>query len=587
MSPEQISAQLERMLDSPVFENSGRITRFLRFVVEQTLAGGQASIKGYTIGIEVFDRDASFDPAIDSIVRVEAGRLRAKIREYYETAGAADPLRIELPKGAYVPVFTRMSEVSRPVPVTVSPVSNPASAIAVLPFENLGPDASQDYFGDGMTDAIISNLCNIRGLHVISRTSVIRFKNSSQSLPEIAAQLKAKYILEGSFLRDGDEIRVNTQLVDGASDHRRWSASYDRCISAILKLQSEIAGQIATAIGQEISPQSSEKLHPIGPVNSRGYEEYLLGKYYRSRLTPEGFTEALLHFDASIQTMPEFAPAYCGKASCYCAMGSHGAEIRPPQEIIPLGIEYAEKSIALDSGQAEAHAYLSIMLLKYRWDWVAAKREVDLALELNPGDSRARWQHSLYFETLGKFDQAVHEAELALLVDPLSALANFNLGWQHYQAGSDEQAIAVYQRNQTLNPGFWGSYWGLGHVYRNQQRYADAIQAFEQAVTAMKGHALALHGLAYTHTLMGDQKSALSILKHLEGQAEQSYVSPYYFAVIEAGLGNHERMYESLEAAYQQRSRSLAWLAVAREFAGYHKDQNFSDLLLRIGIPTG
>lgn len=574
---EAVRAQLERIAKSDVFRQAERQRRFLRYVVEQALKGNSSRLKGYTIGIEVFDKGQEFDPTLDSIVRVEAGRLRSKLRDYYHSFGAQDRILIELPKGAYAPSISAVKE--RPAGVEVAA----ASSIAVLPFRNLSVDAAPDYFSDGMTDAVITALARNKSIKVISFTSVMRFKNTQRSVPEIAEELGVSHVLEGTILKDADEVRVTAQLIEGSTDHHVWTETFEREQAGVIRMQRELAEAIATQLAQEVSPS---RRRAVGRrIDPAAYEVYLLGMAYRRRLTRESFEKAIECFTKAIEIDPEYAAAYSGVASCYCAMGSYGFELEAPDRIIPKGLEYSRKAMQLDGDQVDPHTYCAIMTLKYGWDWKEAERLFRKALQLSPNDARAHLQFSLYHESLGAHDQAIQEAEQARQVDPLSAEANMNLAWQLHQAGKQEEALARLNWTLDLNPAFWGVHWGSGRVYLALGQVDEAIEAFGKSVDSKGGYTIPLQGLGYACAVNGDRGRALEIIGRLDEIARDAYVSPYYTAAIYAGLGEADRSFEYLEEAFALRSRSLAWLKVAKEFVSLRSDVRFADLVRRIGIP--
>lgn len=577
--PEAVRAELEQVLASPVFRQSERQCRFLRYIVEQTLAGHADRLKGYSIGIEVFDREADFDPVTDSIVRVEAGRLRAKLREYYETGRDGRGVRIQLPKGTYAARFYAVTEKPEEPP-RAAPSAGPS--IAVLPLVNLSSDPSQEYFADGLTDAIINRLARNKALRVTSFTSVMRMKGSAKSLPEVARQLKVEHVIEGTVLRAGERVRITAQLIHAATDSHIWAETYEQSMADILAVQDEVAGSISRALG---TPGVLRVPAPRRDVKVEAYEENLLGRRCRTRLTLDGLEEGIRHFQHAIDLEPEYAEAYAGLAGCYCVQGTFGLELKAPHEIIPLGMQMARRAIEIDGNVVEGRAFLGIMLLKYLWDWPGAEREFLRALEICPNDTRALLQYSMLLETTGRFDESIAYAERARAVDPLSKPVNLNLGWQHHQAGHGDRALEVLQRLVDVEPEFWGGYWGLGHVHRERGDHAAAVTSFEEAIARSAREPMPTEGLGYTLAVMGEHERALEVLAHLEDAAARQYVSPYRIATVHAGLGDSERMFEKLEEAYTLRARSMAWIGVAKEYIPYQQDPRFRSLVKRIGIP--
>lgn len=349
-------------------------------------------------------------------------------------------------------------------------------------------------------------------------------------------------------------------------------------------MQREVAEAIAAELVHEVSPPA--RAAPARQVDPEAYESYLLGMRYRRRLTRVSFAKAIECFKKAVEIEPDYAAPYTGIASCHCSMGSYGFELEQPNVIIPIGLEFSRQAMQLDGGQVDAYTFTAIMTLKYAWDWKEAERLFRKALQISPNDARAHLQFSLYYESIAAHDQAIEEAEMARTVDPLSTEANMNLAWQLYRAGRLDAALARLNWTLDLNPEFWGVHWGLGHVYLALGQTEAAIDEFRRAVDSKGGYTIPLQGLGYAHAVSGDRAGALEAIGRLDEIARDAYVSPYYYAVIHAGLGEADRSFEYLEKAFALRSRSMAWLKVAREFTGLQGDPRFQDLIRRIGIPA-
>lgn len=582
LAPAEIREQVDKVTASDVFRRAERQCRFLRYIVDHSLAGTTDRLKGYTIGVDVFDREPSFDPNLDSIVRVEAGRLRTKLREYYQGTGQDDPIFIDLPRGTYAPLISRTS------PQAARPAGRRAGgaihgSIAVLPFRNLSANPDQEYFCDGLTDTVITALAHNRHLKVISLTSVMRYKKNERSIPDIGAELNVSHILEGTVLRDDNQLRVCAQLIEAATDHHVWAETFERDIAGVIRVQRDIADRITAELIRELMPREPEDIH--SHINPDAYELYLLGRGYRRRLTREGIEKAAQCFKKAISIDMSFAAAYGAAASCYCVLGSFGFELEPPEKLIPAGLEYSRRAMELDHQQVEPIVFTAIMTLKYEWNWPEADRLFREAIALSPNDARSHLQYSLYFESMGDFARAIDEAEQARQVDPLSTEANMNLAWQLHQAGRNGEARARLMWTLDLNPDFWAAHWGLGHVHLVEGRHDDAVQSLRRSAETGAGYTMPLQGLGYAHAVAGDRAAARDILKRLDDLGRIGYVSPCCQAAIHSGLGETDRCFEHLERAYGLRSRSMTWLNVMKEFAPIRSDPRFADLVRRIGIP--
>ncbi len=632
-SAEDVRAQLERILASPDFAQSERQKRFLRYIVEETLAERAARLSEYAIGVDVFDRGESFDPQTSSIVRVEASRLRGKLEKYNATGGQHAPCRIVLPRGGYVPIF-ELTELDAKPPTSLAGLTPQPEArrtglpgraiwiavaalaaslgaflfseispfgssleqpqeelephggysLAVLPLRNLSGDPEQDYFSDGVTDALTTNLAKVDGLRVISMTSAMAYKNVDRAVADIARELGVNHVVEGSVLRVNDRVRITAQLIEAESDRHIWAESYERDISNVLALQDEVVRHIASSLSQRIGP-AAEGGSPDAPtVDPAAYEAYLKGNFFRNKMTEDGFRRGLDYFRQAIETAPDYAPAYSGLATCYCLLGGHGFEIIRPHEAIPTAREAVLEALQLDDTLPEAHAFLGIIRLKYEWDWPGAEEAFLRAIALNPNYAQARIFHSYYLEAMGQQEAAIAEARRARTIDPLSLAANVNLGWQLLKADRLDEGKQIFEATAELDPDFWGVHWGLGQYHRMNGETEAAILEFERAIAAGGGHAMPFAGLGYTYAVAGQVAKAHEMLDKLAALSERGYVSPFNVAIIHAGMGNKEEAFSFLEQAYADRSRSMAWLNVTEELSGLRSDPRFDSLLHRVGL---
>jgi len=637
--------QLAKILASESFSRSDRSSRFLRFIVEHVLDGKTEPLKEYVIGVEVFDKEESFDPRVDAIVRVEAGRLRTRIKEYYGEEGRSHPVRIELAKRGYVPVFrylpsevgdSRSTEPQRPVEASKrllqpslekfrvpwfrlaagivvlllvvgvyfwtgsqppkvapdaegpqgAPLQPPKFSVAVLPLKNLSRDSAEEYFSDAMTDALITSLAKINPMQVTSMTSAMHFKGADEPISKIARELNVGHIVEGSVFRYEDRVRITAQLIDGKTDKHVWAESYERAATDILALQRDVAWRIAGALaGEMLRTKSVEQTQP-STIEPAAYEAYLKGRYFRNKLSEDGFKKGVAYFQRAIDGQPDYAPAYAGMASCYCLLGGHGLELTAPREGMPKAKAAAQKALEIDSELAEPYGVLGIIRTKYDWDWDGGEKALRRALELNPSFTQGHAWYSIHLEAMGRHEEAILEAERARELDPLSLGSNVNLGWQLYQAGRHREAAERYNKTLELDPSFWGAHWALGVYFQSQGRYDEAITALKMAVERKSGHTLALSTLAYTYAVSGNRAEALKILEGLKARSGKTYVSPAHIATIYAGLGEKDQAFEWLEKAYAARSRSLAWLNVAQEWNGLRSDPRFTALLAKVGLAS-
>ena len=613
----QIRAHRDRILGSKIFSASKRQSAFLDYVINAALDGRADKIKEFTLGIEVFERDESFDPGVDSIVRVEASRLRAKLREYYADEGRDESVRIEIPKGHYVPVF-RLMEAPRvghspshrwqpwaglaiaaivitsiyftfstllresELPTATEQIPPPTS-LAVLPLRDFS-SSSDEYFSQAMTDALISSLAETKALRVTSLTSVLGYEDTQIPIPEIGRALGVAYIVEGSIYRDDEDVRITAQLIAAEADEHVWSATFDRSALDLMSMQTEVSAEIAAQVSDELLPRSNLSARGVNPA---AYEAFMKGRYFYNQFTADGFRQSMAFFQQAIDIEPDYAEAYAGLASCHCLLAGHGLELMSPIVAIPEAHSLAMKALSLNSELAEPNAFLGIISFKYGWDLDGAEEMLNRALAINPSLFQAYLWHSQILEAMGRHEDAVSRARYAKQLNPLSLAAILNLGWQLYQAGNYIEADAEIDQLIAFNPNFWGGHWAKGHIYKHQGMYESAITELRRAVELEGGHSLPMSALGHTFAIAGMPDEARRIVDDLDALSEDVYVSPFHVATIFAGLNEPDLMFERLEQAYQVRARSLAWLQATREMEPFHNDERYQDLLERIGIYSG
>ncbi len=352
LSAESVRTQLRKILSSSAFARSERLARFLNFTVEQTLSGRGENLKEFVIGVEVFDKDEKYDPRMDPIVRVEARRLREKLRKYYETEGLDDPLYIDFPTGAYVPLVKTHEAVR-----ASSPVATPAeNAIAVLPFVNLSSEQENEYFSDGLTEELINALTKVEGLRVVAWSSAFQLKGKARDIRRIAEQLRVRAVLEGSVRRTADRLRISAQLVDSKDGHYLWSETYERPIKDVFTIQDEISSAIVGALRIKLTGPAGRSLITRYTENLQAYHLYLKGRFYWNKRTEEDFYKALGFFEQAIQIDPKYAPAYAGMADAYIMLGEHGSV--PALSIMRKARVSASRALEIDPSLAEAHVSL-------------------------------------------------------------------------------------------------------------------------------------------------------------------------------------------------------------------------------------
>ncbi len=484
--------------------------------------------------------------------------------------------------GAYLQ-WTR----SRPRPQP----SSGRTMLAVLPFENLTGDAGQDYFSDGLTEEVIAQLGRLDAQHlgVIARTSVMRYKHSQEQLDQIGRELGVQYVLEGSVRRDSGKVRIAAKLIQVKDQTELWARQYDRELSNLLALQAEIARDTADEIqltlgdGHKKVSGVPARQPSLSPSAYEAYELYLKGRYFWNKRTPQSLQQAIGYFQQAIAKDPGQARAYAGLADSYSSLGGL-LGFFSPRDFLPQAKAEAIKALEVDDTLAEAHFSLAEIKLKWEWDWPSAEREYKRAIELNPNYAEAHQGYGTYLEALARFEEAIAERKRAQELDPLSPYRTADVGYPFYWAGQYDQAIEHYRRGLELDPSFFWSHLWIGEAYVEKGMQEEAIGEIRKAVALSGGNTRALATLGHAYAVSGRRSEALKVLNDLKARSKQSYVSPYFIALIYAGLGENDRTLEWLEKAYQERHPYLILLKVQPVFRSLHSDPRFQDLLRRVGL---
>jgi len=619
LTPELVRATLDKILASPGFANAERLTRFLRYTVEETLNGQTDKLKESLLGIDVFGRKPTYDPRVDAVVRTEAVKLRARLRDYYESEGREDEIIIDLPKGGYVPVFrfrekepvesSTPAAVASPkthewkpaivtlvvLAVLVASISlvlrtrsrnldpRPAelSSIAVLPFADLSPEKNQEYFCDGMAEEIIDALSKIGGIRVVARTSSFAFKGKQQDIREIGKKLNVAAVLEGSVRKDGNRLRVTAQLNSVADGYHLWSETYERELKDVFTVQDEISRAIVNTLQLKLSGRGIQT--NSSPESVETYELYLQGRYHWRRWRTEGAEQAIHYFEAAIQKDPKYAPAYAGVAYSYCWLGFFGAV--PPTEAMPKARQAAEKALALDDSLAAAHTALAYVKALYEFDWPVAEREFKRAIELNAGDADAHFGYGIaYLSPQGRLEDTVREMQLASDLDPLSPVQANYLGLAYQFVGRRAEAIAQYKRALDLDPNFVEARLHLANAYLDPGRFKDFYAELDRA-QAIWGDSRIDPTRAFGMALEGRKAEALELVHKCEKPGTGAFVQSTYIANVYAVLGDKEQMYTWLEKAYADRDGMLVYANKQGCYRPYRSEPRFVALLRKLGLP--
>lgn len=580
VTAEAVQAALQTILDSELFARSPRLSRFLRFAVEQTLAGKGDRLKEYLLGAEVFDKDASFDPRTDTIVRVEARRLRSVLIEYYATSGRNDPVRIDFPKGNYAPVFRNCE-----VPQGDDSARGQISSIAALPFLNISGDPADEYFSDGLTEELINALAKVEGLHVAARTSGFQFKGKNYDVREIGRRLGVGAVLEGSVRKEGNWLRITAQLNSTSDGYHLWSETYDREMTQVFAIQEEISRAIVETLKLRVAEKGSGPLVKRHTENPEAHDLYLRGRYFWNRRGEEGAQKSIQYFQQAIEKDPHYALAYAGLADAYLSLAfSFDAGTVPPAQATPRAKAAALKALELDDHLAPAHISLAFVSFLYEWDWNEAERQFQRALALDPRYAHAHHWYSHYLLALGRVEESLAQSKRALELDPLDAILNTHMGWHHLYSHQYELAVEHLRNALEMDPNYFHSQRELGRACSEKGLYREAVSLLRRALRQAKEDGFALASLGYAYAAWGKRNEARRTLEHLRRLSPRRYISPYFPAAIYAGLGEKERALEQLERAYEERSDALVYLKTEPMFSSLYSLPRFKRLVQRMGL---
>ncbi len=470
----------------------------------------------------------------------------------------------------------------------LGPAAPKIESLAVLPLDNLSGDSTQEYFVEGMHEALITELSKISALKVISRTSAMRYKKTDKPMPQIARELDVDALIEGSVAREGDQVRITVQLIHGPTDKHLWADSYQRELRGVLALQSEVARAIAREVKIAVTRAEAKRLAHTQPVNPAAYEAYVLGRHYWNQRTMHGYEQAVEAFRKAVEQDPSYAPAYAGLADTYMSWGEQGG--LPQKEARSLAEGALRKALELDESLAQAHAILGQWKLRYEWDWAGAEQAFKRAIELNPGEALAHARYGRFLGYLGRFEEGIRELQRAQELDPLSVPINAFLAQVYLQARRYDETAEQLQRASELNPNHALIRHNLGELYLAQDRFAEAIPELERSVelsgqlsAVPSSHYLAILGCAYARA--NRREDAVKILSELQRRSKQGLASSFDIASLHTALGEKERALAWLEQGYQQRDIWLVELKAWPWLDSLLDDPRFQDLLRRMNFP--
>ncbi len=456
-------------------------------------------------------------------------------------------------------------------------------SLAVLPLRDLSTGGEQAYFADGLTEALMTSLTRVQGVRVVSRLSVMRYKGKASPLPEIAKELGADLLVDGSALRAGNRVRLTARLVDAPRDREIWQRTYDEPSADAAQLPDRIAGDIAEAARLALSAQQKARLAAARPVDPAAYDAYLRGRYQLARGSVESIRKAIELLQESLERDPRYAPAYAELSNAYHALGTVWVG-EPPREMRALAAAAAQKALEIDPDLAEAHTYLGTARL-YEWDFLGAEREFLRAIELDPSSSSAHSGYSRWLMARGRLDDSVTETRKAQALDPLSVIARRAVGYALFHARSYDESVAHLRGVAATDPRDAFTHWFLGESYAGKGQHEEAVAELRLAVDLSERSPAMVGMLANKLARAGRRDEAQKLVAELQETSRRRYVSPAGFIVAYAALGEPDEAFRWLERGFEERINFMVFLHCMADLDPLRGDPRFRDLLARIGLP--
>jgi TolB-like protein/Tfp pilus assembly protein PilF len=452
-------------------------------------------------------------------------------------------------------------------------------SLAVLPLTSLSRGPSAARCTEAITEALTMSLTQLRPLRVASRTSVMHYRDSRQTLREIGKELNVDALVEGAVQLEGRRIQINVRLVGAADDQSLWADSYDRDLGDVLKLQNEVARAIAQQIQLKLTSVNDACLSSARTIDPDAYHLCIEGRHLWVKRTEESVNRAISCFEKAISIDPHYAAAHSGVADCYSSLGfSFDIGSHRPTEIQPRARAAAERALLLDESLADAHNSLAYVRLNYDWDWIAAEREFKRSLELNPGYAHAHHWYAHLLLSDERADEALAESQRALQLEPLSPVMNLHLGWHYWYARDYDAALEQLARTLELEPNYGLAYWYRGLSYAMRERYNQALRELGVARRLLKSSLMVEADIGYVYAVAGEKKRARDVIGTLKKKATRRYLNPFQEALIHVGLGDKESAFACLESAFKERSDILVYTRVDPRLDPLRDDPRFRAL---------
>jgi len=619
---EEVASQLSRILSTDGFSRSPSLGRFLSYLVDRALAGEHDSIKEYRLGLEVFDRGDDFDPRDDTIVRVQARNLRARLDDYYENPAAVDTIRFVLPKGAYALHFERIeipALVAAASPIQASPApaalfqvkamrrtavvaallvlisaaaflavrrspsSRPVApgdtTLLVAPFANLSADKDNEYFAGGLTEELIDALANLPGLRVVARASSQRWKDKELDFSNLR-QLGIDHVVEGSVRKEGNKVRISVRLIDVSSARHLWSHEYDREIQDSIFTEREIASAVAATLKLRLTPAMPAP--SIRPPNPEAYDLYLKGVYSWKKFDEASAKKGVAYLERSLSLDPSFAPAYVALAGCYAVQGAYYRI--PAVEGWAKDREMALRALQLDDTLAEAHTLLGGVYAWNDWNWERSELEYRRGVQLGPQSVIAHQYFASFLGALGRQSEAEALMREAIHLDPLDSLLQWGEAQLIFWRGDYREAEAVLNKVMKRDPEFGLTAKLFAEVEWALGKDSEAEAVLRAHLAKHPTDPIPLGELGYTLAKIGRTREARDIAQQLEEQSRQSFIPPQALAFVYQGLGDNDRAINELWKASDARSIRVPWLRVEPVYAPLRQNPRWPDLLRHVNL---
>jgi TolB-like protein/Tfp pilus assembly protein PilF len=460
--------------------------------------------------------------------------------------------------------------------------------LAVLPFDNLSGDPDQEYLSDGLTEEMITQIGGLQPnrLRVLARSSTWKYKRADRDIARLRRELGADYVLEGSLRRAGTRVRIAAQLVQVDDQSQVWAQTYERDLSDVLILQSEVAEAVARTIAVTLTPDARASVARARPIQPAAYQDYLRGRFFCYRRTEADLKRAIEHFQKAIAADPGYARAYSGLADCYSSLGASSAVGGlPPRQAMPEAKAAALKALQIDGTLAEAHTSLAIVHLLYEWDFAASEKEFRRAIELDPNYTTAHHWYSHCLLPLGRTEESLAQSKRALELEPLQLVVGVHLGWHYLYARQYDHAIEQFRNTLELDPAFPQARRYAAWAYLQKGMHSEAIAALRAALDSRERDPEIEGELGYALAVAGRRAEARAMLEGLGHLSASRYVSPYSVALVHAGLGDRDQAMAWLEKAYAERSDYMPYLGVEPMLDGLRSDSRFAALVGKVGLP--